>query len=187
MVSDGRNTRSGFLSRDKMYIDGRMSRSDRKAGHAAAAAKDIANAMFVDIEPYINNLRYKLVPKQNDCWDRISYYVVTIVRRRSSRCDGQVVEEIWVDRTNWNCSYVVTAKRAGVTDTTFSGYQVSGDAPFPRVVTITVHRGREPEDPRFPGPYLTRIPASRPTLSKLDPQRRGPGASAGAKPPSRRN
>ena len=52
--------------------------------------------------------------------------------------DGRVVEEIWVDRTNMEIVRQVAYGEEGLelTDTSFSGYQVSGDAPFPQVVTI---------------------------------------------------
>jgi outer membrane lipoprotein-sorting protein len=99
--------------------------------------KDIADAIFVDIKPYVNNLKYKLVPKQTTLGTH-SYYIVTVIDVEAHGTDGQVVEEIWIDRTNMEIVRQVAYGEEGLelTDTTFSGYQISGEAPFPRVVTI---------------------------------------------------
>jgi len=138
MVSDGQQYKVWIPFNNKMYV-GRADESIRlgKLDVQLPPPKDIANAMFVDIEPYINNLKYKVVPKQTTLGPR-SYYVVTIIDIEARDTAGQVVQEIWVDRTNMEIVRHVEYGEEGLelTDTTFSDYEVSGDAPLPRVVTI---------------------------------------------------
>jgi outer membrane lipoprotein-sorting protein len=138
MVSDGRQYKVWIPLSNKMYV-GQADESIQvgKLDMQLPPPKEIANAMFVDIRPYINNLKYKLIPKQTTLGTH-SYYVVTVIDIEARDADGQVVEEIWVDRTNMEIVRQVAYGEEGLelTDTTFSGYQVSGDTPFPRVVTI---------------------------------------------------
>ena len=138
MVSDGRQYKVWIPFSNKMYV-GPADESIRigKLDLQLPPPKDIASAMFVDIKPYINNLKYKLLPKQTTVGTH-SYYIVTVIDIEARDTNGQVVQEIWVDRTNMEIVRQVAYGEEGreLTDTTFSGYQVTGDAPFPRVVTI---------------------------------------------------
>jgi len=138
MVSDGRQYKVWIPHSNKMYV-GHSDESVQigKLDLQLPPPKDIANAMFVDIRPYIHNVKYKLVPKQTTVGIR-SYYVVSVIDIEARGTDGQVVEEIWIDRTNMEIARHVVYGEEGLelTDTTFSGYQVAGDMPLPRVVTI---------------------------------------------------
>jgi outer membrane lipoprotein-sorting protein len=138
MVSDGQQYKVWIPFTNKMYV-GRADESIQigKLDMQLPPPREIANAMFVDIKPYVNNLKYKLVPRQTTLGTH-SYYIVSVIDIEAHDTDGQVVEEIWVDRTNMEIVRQVDYGEEGLelTDTTFSGYQISGDAPFPREVTI---------------------------------------------------
>jgi len=138
MVSDGRQYKVWVPFTNKMYIGRRIVGPDRKAGHAAAARPRILpTRCSVDIEPLHQQSQItSYFPNKTTVWTH-SYYVVTIVdveaRVRWSSSRGNLGRS-----TNMEIVRHVVYGRRGLelTDTTFSGYQVSGDAPFPRVVTI---------------------------------------------------
>lgn len=138
LVSDGQQYKVWVPFSRNMYV-GRADQSIQiaKLDMQLPPPRDISNALFIDINPYLNNPKYKLLPKQATVGTH-SYYVVTIIDIEARDSGGQVVEEIWIDRTNMEIARHVAYGDEGLelTDTTFSGYQVSGDEPFPRVVTI---------------------------------------------------
>src|SRR5262249_20702139 len=138
MVSDGQQFKVWIPLNNKVYV-GQADESVQigKLDLQLPPPRDIANAMFVDIRPYINNHQYKLVLKQATVGTR-SYYVVRVIDVEARDAAGQIVQEIWVDRTNMEIARQVVYGDEGLelTDTTFSGYQVGEDTAFPRVVTI---------------------------------------------------
>jgi len=100
--------------------------------------KDIANAIFVDISPYLNNpAKYKLF--QTEAVEgQHSYYVMRVVDVEDTSIEAHALEEIWIDRTNMEIARQVKYGKEGVllTNTDFSGYPTSGEILFPKVVQI---------------------------------------------------
>jgi hypothetical protein len=100
--------------------------------------QEIANALFVDITPFLDNpQRYKATIAETTAGQR-SYYVLGFIDVQSSEIEAQLVREIWIDRTDMSISRQITYGPNGrlETNTQFSGYQISGDVPFPKVVSI---------------------------------------------------
>ncbi|HEY2381795.1 MAG TPA: hypothetical protein VGK48_11510 [Terriglobia bacterium] len=99
--------------------------------------KEISNALFVDIRPYLDNPKYVLFPKETTKGTR-SYYVVSIVSVGSTDESVEIVQEIWIDRTDMEIAQQSIYGKGGqlLTEAEFAGYSMRGDSPFPKAVTI---------------------------------------------------
>ena len=95
----------------------------------------ILDALFVDIEPYLNNSRVRSFMEEA-INGRVRYYVIQFVDIDDK--DTKLLEKIWIDRTNLQVTrkQVFTVDGAVQTDVQFSGYQNLGGTMFPQVINI---------------------------------------------------
>lgn len=138
LISDGQHFKVWIPFTNKLY-DGNADASIRigSADLQLPPPKDISSALFVDIGPYLDNPKYILFPRETTIGTH-SYYVVSIVNIGDTNDHAELVQEIWVDRTNMQISQQSMYGKDGqlLTDAEFSGYSIAGDRSFPQVVTI---------------------------------------------------
>jgi len=143
LVSDGQSFKVWVPLTNKLY-DGKANESIRigSAELLLPPPADISNAMFVDVAQYLNNANYKFFPREMTVGTH-SYYVIGIVNVQATSSEAQMIQEIWVDRTNMEITQQVMYGEGGkiMTETEFSGYRVGDPLSFPHDVTI-----RRPEE-----------------------------------------
>jgi outer membrane lipoprotein-sorting protein len=144
LVSNGQSFKVWIPFTNKLY-DGKADESIRIGGAELELPPpaDISSAMFVDIVPYLNNPKYRLFPKEKTIGTH-SYYVVDVVSVEG--VGTQIVQEIWVDRTNMEITQQVMYGKEGkvLTDTEFAGYRITDSSSLPHALTI--HRPEEDVD-----------------------------------------
>jgi hypothetical protein len=139
MVSDGREYKFWSPLNNNFYVG--MADEPIQIGKMdleLPPPQDIAEAIFVDISPYLNNpTKYKLFQTEASEGQR-SYYVMRIVDIEDDSIEAHALLEIWIDRTNMEIARQVMYGKEGVvrTDTDFSGYPSSGEVLFPKEVKI---------------------------------------------------
>jgi outer membrane lipoprotein-sorting protein len=139
MVSDGSEYKVWSPLNNNFYV-GKADESIQisKLDLELPPPKDIANAIFVDISPYLDNpAKYKLF--QTEAVEgQHSYYVMRVVDVEDASIEAHALEEIWIDRTNMEIARQVKYGKEGVllSNTDFSGYPSSGEILFPKVVQI---------------------------------------------------
>jgi membrane protein YqaA with SNARE-associated domain/outer membrane lipoprotein-sorting protein len=135
MVSDGKEYRVSVPIKNKFMI------GDADAPPTSANAlmnlrpQHILDALFVDIQPYLNNDRIGIFLEEATN-GRIRYYVLTFVD--IAERNGKLREKIWVDRTNLQVTRKQIFRGDGIleTDVQFSGYQNVAETPVPQVISI---------------------------------------------------
>lgn len=136
LISDGQSFKVLIPFTNKLY-DGNADEPIQigSADLQLPPPKEISNALFVDIRPYLDNPKYILFPRETTRGTH-SYYVVSIVS--STGEDVDLVQEIWIDRTNLEITQQSIYGKGGqlLTDAEFTGYSMKGDSPVPKVVTI---------------------------------------------------
>jgi hypothetical protein len=139
VVSDGREYRVWSPMNNNFYV-GRADEAIQiaKLDLQLPPPNDIANALFVDISPYLDNpAKYRLA--QTEAFEaRHSYYVMRVLDVEGTTVEAHALEDIWIDRTSMEVvRQVIYGKEGGIlTATEFSGFPSSGAAPFPKIVTI---------------------------------------------------
>jgi len=137
MVSDGRQYKVSI----PVQIPPKFMVGDANAPPRSSNAllnlrpQHILDALFVDTRQYDDNPRVKSFIEEATN-GRIRYYVLDFVD--TSGKDAQLLEKVWVDRTNMQ----VTRKQMFATDgrvqtdVQFSGYQTIAGTTFPQVISI---------------------------------------------------
>ena len=135
MVSDGGEYRVSIPINNKFIVGN---------AHAPATAKNpvmnlrpqhIMNALFVDVVPYVNNSQVKSTLEEAT-EGRRSFYVFSFIDVAGP--DAQVIEKIWIDRTDLQIARKQIFGKDGKPDTNveYSGYETEDGKGFPQVVVI---------------------------------------------------
>ena len=135
MVSDGGEYRVSIPINNKFIVGN---------AHAPATAKNpvmnlrpqhIMNALFVDVVPYVNNSQVKSTLEEAT-EGRRSFYVFSFIDVAGP--DAQVIEKIWIDRTDLQIARKQIFGKDGKPDTNveYSGYETEDGRGFPQVVVI---------------------------------------------------
>jgi len=95
----------------------------------------ILDALFVDIRRYEENPQIKSLIEEATV-GRVPYYILEFVD--ISGKEGQLLEKIWIDRTNLQIvrKQIFTTEGRVETDVQFSGYQAVAGITFPQAIAI---------------------------------------------------
>lgn len=155
MVSGEHQYRAWIPIKNKFIIGDANSVGKDKNPVLNLRPKHIVNALFVDIEPYLKNSEIRSMFEEVT-EGRRSFYVFSFINVGSQ--DAELIEKLWVDRTNLQVTRKQIFGKDGKVDTDveYSGYQFQGEIAYPQVILI-----RRPIDD-----YMLKITFQRTTLNE---------------------
>lgn len=135
MVSDGRQVRVSIPPKNQFVVGDANEPLITKTALANLRPQHLLDGLFVDIRPYSSNPQVKAVFEET-VQGRRSYYVFSFVNFAGS--DGQLLEKLWIDRTDLQISrkQVFSIDGKVETEVEYSNYQTQGESSFPHTVVI---------------------------------------------------
>jgi outer membrane lipoprotein-sorting protein len=135
MVSDGRQYRVSIPIKNQFFVGDVNAAGSSKNALANLRPQHLLDGLFVDIRPYLNNP--KVARSLEETVDgRRSYYVFSFIN--VSNPEAQLVEKLWIDRTDMNISRKQLFGKDGAieTDVQYSDYKSDGGGPFPQQIVL---------------------------------------------------
>jgi outer membrane lipoprotein-sorting protein len=135
MVSDGNQYRAYIPIKNKFIIGDAHAPGTDKNPVLNLRPQHLMNALFVDVTPYVNNSQMKSTLEETT-QGRRSFYVFSFIDIASP--DAQLVEKIWIDRTNMQIARKQIFGKDGKTETDveYSGYQTQDGDAFPQIIVM---------------------------------------------------
>jgi outer membrane lipoprotein-sorting protein len=137
MVSDGRQIRVSIPLKNQFVVGDANEPLLIKTGLANLRPQHLLDGLFVDIRSYSNNpqVKYNL---EETVQGRRSYYVFSFIDISGSGSYGQLLEKLWIDRTDLQISRKQIFGKDGKVETEveYSNYQTDGESSFPHTVMI---------------------------------------------------
>jgi outer membrane lipoprotein-sorting protein len=155
MVSDGNQYRVYIPIKNKFIIGDAHAPGSDKNPVLNLRPQHLMNALFVDVAPYVNNSQMKSTLEETT-QGRRSFYVFSFIDVASP--DAQLIEKVWIDRTNMQIARKQIFGKDGKTETDveYSGYQTQDGDAFPQIIVM-----ERPIDD-----YMLKITFQRTTLNE---------------------
>jgi len=135
MVSDGRQYRVSIPIKNQFFVGDVNAPGISKTALANLRPQHLLDGLFVDIRPYLNNPKIARLLEET-VEGRRSYYVFSFIN--ASNPEAQLVEKVWIDRTDMNISRKQLFGKDGAieTDVQYSDYKSEGGGPFPQLIVL---------------------------------------------------
>ncbi|MBI4473423.1 MAG: DUF4292 domain-containing protein [Acidobacteria bacterium] len=135
MVSDGKHYSAWIPLKNKFFVGDTAALPKPGNPVLNLRPQHILDALFVDIRPHVSNPQVKRLVEEVTS-GRNSYYVFQFLD--VSQSDLELVEKLWIDRSNMHVVRKQIFRRDGKveTDVEYLAYQLHGDVAFPQVITI---------------------------------------------------
>jgi outer membrane lipoprotein-sorting protein len=135
MVSDGKQYRVSIPFKNQFFVGDVNAPNSSKTALANLRPQHLLDGLFVDIQPYLNNPKIARSLEET-VEGRRSYYVFSFIN--VSNPEAQLVEKLWIDRTDMNISrkQVFGKDGAVATDVQYSDYKSDVGKPFPQQIVL---------------------------------------------------
>ena len=135
MVSDGRQYRVSIPIKNQFFVGDVNAPGISKTALANLRPQHLLDGLFVDIRPYLNNPKIARLLEET-VEGRRSYYVFSFIN--ASNPEAQLVEKLWIDRTDMNISRKQLFGKDGAieTDVQYSNYKSEGGSSFPQQIVL---------------------------------------------------
>ena len=135
MVSDGRQYRVSIPIKNQFFVGDVNAPGISKTALANLRPQHLLDGLFVDIRPYLNNPKIARSLEET-VEGRRSYYVFSFIN--VSNPEAQLVEKLWIDRTDMNISRKQLFGKDGAieTDVQYSNYKSEGSSSFPQQIVL---------------------------------------------------
>jgi outer membrane lipoprotein-sorting protein len=136
MVSDGKQYRVSIPFKNQFFVGDVNASNSSKTALANLRPQHLLDGLFVDIQPYLNNPKIARSLEET-VEGRRSYYVFSFIN--ASNPEAQLVEKLWIDRTDMNISRKQLFGKDGAiqTDVQYSDYKSDGAGkPFPQLIVL---------------------------------------------------
>jgi outer membrane lipoprotein-sorting protein len=135
MASDGRQVRVSIPVKNKFLIFDVNAPPRSQNPVENLRPQHLLDGLFVDIQPYLNDPKIKSLFEET-IQGRHSYYVFSFIN--ISGDEGQLLEKLWIDRTEMNVARKQVFGKDGriETDVEYSKYASVGEKLFPQLVVI---------------------------------------------------
>lgn len=136
MVSDGQRYKVSVPIRNKFITGDNQVRTSAENPILNLRPQHIMNALFVDVQPYFRDSRYRSALEEAT-EGRLSFYVFSFIDISSS--PAQLIEKVWINRVDLSIARKEIFALDGVidTDVRFSSFQDIAGVRFPSEIRVT--------------------------------------------------
>jgi outer membrane lipoprotein-sorting protein len=135
MVSDGQQYRLSIPIKNQFAIEDVSAPISPKSSLSNLRPQIFLDGLFVDVMPYLNKASVKALFEEDVVATR-SYYVFSFFE--TSNSEPELLEKIWIDRTDLNVSRKQVFGREGrlETDVDYQDYHQEAGISYPKVIVI---------------------------------------------------
>ena len=135
MVSDGKQYRVSIPIKNKFIVGNANVPGKEKNPILNLRPQHIVNALFVDVDPYLESSEVRSTIEEA-VEGRRSYYIFSFINIAERA--AQLVEKLWIDRSDLRVTRKQMFGKDGKVDTDvqYTGYQLQGDVAFPSTILI---------------------------------------------------